>query len=95
MKYQNKPVTRRQIKTELDDLGLSLSIETLARYEKEGLYHLQMIPIGKRFKQYVTSRKEAEKIKRLLWVYHYGDDTPYPNVDIYGKQITEQSAINR
>ena len=74
-KSQYKLVSRNGIVRELKEMGVDMSIETFRGLEKLGMFTFRKSVTGHRS---FVSRKEAETIKRLIWVYLY-DKMTYPD----------------
>lgn len=67
-------ITVGTILDELNALGLYLDRKTFYRHEQNGLFTLGKTLGGWRR----CTRKQAEKIKKMLWINYIGD-IPYPN----------------
>lgn len=70
-------ITIGLIMEELAELGLHLERRTIKRLIKRGLLTMNRTESG----WYITTRKGAEKIKKLLWMNYLGEDVPYPGYD--------------
>ena len=69
-----KNITKASIIRELRSFGLKVTPQTLEKLFLDGLFEMDKTPSGNLL---VTSRKEAEKLKRVVWIYHRGTE-PYP-----------------
>ncbi|MEE9316398.1 MAG: hypothetical protein V3U97_04740 [bacterium] len=76
---KNSP-TKISIIKDLRQKGLGIAYKAFNQLSRDGLFSMEKSPDGQTF---IPSREEAEKVKRVIWVYYRGTE-PYPD-DIDGK----------